>query len=96
MNKEEIYEASLKMLALSGQGVPTELLKPHLDWSLVEELIDEGKLSIEHSSTGFEHLIINDDKYQRKAPYLEAFIASLLRSATIKQLEKVFNVAKKA
>ena len=48
MNKKEMYEVLLKMLALTGQGVPVGLLKSYpdeYDWSLTEELIEEGSAS---------------------------------------------------
>ena len=69
MNKKEMYEALLKMLALTGQGVPVGLLKSYpdeYDWSLTEELIEEGKLAIVYGGAGHDHLIINDDKYYRR------------------------------
>jgi len=69
MNKKEMYEALLKMLALTGQGVPVGLLKSYpddYDWSLTEELIEEGKLTIVYGGAGHDHLIINDDKYYRR------------------------------
>lgn len=69
MNKKEMYEVVLKMLALTGQGVPVELLKNYpddYDWSLTEELIEEGKLAIVYGGAGHDHLIINDDKYYRR------------------------------
>lgn len=69
MNKKEMYETLLKMLALTGQGVPVGLLKSYpddYDWSLTEELIEEGKLTIVYGGAGHDHLIINDDKYYRR------------------------------
>jgi len=69
MNKEEMYYAVLGMLAMSGQGVPVGLLKGRpkheYDWDLTQELIDEGKLAIVETTTGPDHLIINDDRYYR-------------------------------
>lgn len=69
MNKQEQYEALLKHLAMTGQGVPVELLKSYpdnYDWSLTEELISEGKVKIVDGGAGHDHLIINDDKYYRR------------------------------
>jgi len=69
MNKQEQYEAVLKHLALTGQGVPVMLLKSYpdeYDWSLTEELIAEGKLEIVYGGAGHDHLIIADDKYYRR------------------------------
>jgi hypothetical protein len=69
MNKQEQYEALLKQLALTGQGVPVELLKSYpdnYDWSLTEELISEGKVKIVYGGAGHDHLIIADEKYYRR------------------------------
>ena len=69
MTQKEMYEVLLKMLALTGQGVPVELLRSYpdeYDWSLTEELIEEGKLAIVYGGAGHDHLIINDDKYYRR------------------------------
>ena len=70
MSKEEQYDALLAHLSRTGQGVPVKILKRYpanYDWSLTEELINEGKLTIVPAweGCGTEHLIINDDKYFR-------------------------------
>ena len=70
LTKEEQYNALLAHLARTGQGAPVGLLKLYPDnynWSLTEELIEEGKFAIvpSHNMGGDYHLIINDDKYYR-------------------------------